>query len=72
MTQMRGNDAEQLVEKWVAALRNGDVDSLRQMTTDTFITIGPLGFLLNKEQWNVFEGLFEHADSSCINTSGVC
>lgn len=48
------NETEQLnqmVEEWTAALLKGDTDALHQMTSETFITIGPRGFLLNKEQW---------------------
>ena len=54
MTQLQGNEPEQLkqlVGKWVAALLDGDVDLLTQMTADVFITIGPRGFVLSKEQW---------------------
>jgi ketosteroid isomerase-like protein len=54
MSEMRGNGTEQLkqlVDKWVTALLKGDANALSQMTADTFITIGPRGFLLGKEQW---------------------
>ncbi len=45
------NQVKQMVDQWVAALLDGDVQRLRRMTTDNFVTIGPLGFVLSKEQW---------------------
>ena len=54
MSEMQTRDnpqVKQLVDRWVAALLGADVEQLREMTTDRFITIGPLGFVLNKEQW---------------------
>ncbi len=54
MTYTQGNDTEQLkrlTEEWIAALLNGDANTLRQMTAESFVTIGPRGFLLNKAQW---------------------
>jgi ketosteroid isomerase-like protein len=42
---------EQLVEQWIAALLKGDADVLDHMTADDFITIGPRGFVLRKDQW---------------------
>ena len=54
MAQTQTNATEQLrqlVDQWTAALVKGDEDTLRHMIADTFITIGPRGFVLDKEQW---------------------
>jgi ketosteroid isomerase-like protein len=45
------NEIEELGQKWTAAELRGDVPALRSMLADDFIGVGPLGFLLTKEQW---------------------
>lgn len=38
-------------ERWAEAEQRGDVTTLDAMTVDDFVLVGPLGFLLNKQQW---------------------
>lgn len=42
---------EQLHQRWTDAEQRGDTDALSALTTDDFMLVGPLGFLLNKQQW---------------------
>ena len=37
--------------QWAAAERTGDADALRPMLADDFVLVGPLGFMLDKEQY---------------------
>lgn len=41
----------QLHQRWAGAEQRGDTDTLATLTTDEFVLVGPLGFLLNKQQW---------------------
>lgn len=45
------NEIRELDERWADAERRGDVDVLAALTTDDFTLVGPLGFVLTKEQW---------------------
>jgi ketosteroid isomerase-like protein len=40
-----------LGRSWAAAELRSDVGTLRSMLTDDFVCVGPLGFLLTKEQY---------------------
>ncbi|MBY8877900.1 nuclear transport factor 2 family protein [Actinacidiphila acidipaludis] len=37
--------------RWADAERRGDVEALRQLLTDDFTAVGPLGFVLDKQRW---------------------
>jgi catechol 2,3-dioxygenase-like lactoylglutathione lyase family enzyme/ketosteroid isomerase-like protein len=45
------NEIRQLGQQWADAEQRGDTDTLDALTTDDFILVGPLGFVLDKPQW---------------------
>src|SRR5262245_199197 len=40
-----------LAAAWAAAELQGDVPFLEQLLTEDFVGVGPLGFLLSKQEW---------------------
>lgn len=42
---------EKVVADWCAKELAGDAAGLRELLVDDFVGIGPLGFMLDKEQW---------------------
>jgi ketosteroid isomerase-like protein len=50
-----GNTTDQGVRelggRWAEAEQRGDVEALNALSTDDFTLVGPLGFVLNKQQW---------------------
>ncbi|GAB3879928.1 nuclear transport factor 2 family protein [Kibdelosporangium lantanae] len=40
-----------LVQQWAAAELAGDADALTELLDENFAGIGPVGFVLNREQW---------------------
>lgn len=42
---------KKITEEWAAAELNSDPAFFESLLTDDFVTVGPLGFTLNKEQW---------------------
>jgi ketosteroid isomerase-like protein len=44
-------EVDEFGRRWVAAEVAGDVDVLNTLAVKDFILVGPLGFVLDKEQW---------------------
>ena len=45
------NEIRQLGRRWAEAEQRGDVAALDAMTVGNFTLVGPLGFVLDKDQW---------------------
>jgi len=41
----------ELEQQWVAAERAGDASALERLLADNFRAVGPVGFVLDKQQW---------------------
>ena len=44
-------DVLDLVERWAHAELAGDVDAYADLLDDEFVGVGPVGFVLDKQQW---------------------
>ncbi len=44
-------EVAQLVDSWSTAELHGDTAFLRKLLEDDFVGVGPLGFLLSKQEW---------------------
>ncbi|MGZ3639060.1 MAG: nuclear transport factor 2 family protein, partial [Ktedonobacterales bacterium] len=42
---------KQLAEQWAAAEQSADTAAIERTLADDFVGIGPLGFLLSKQEW---------------------
>jgi uncharacterized protein (TIGR02246 family) len=48
---------QNLIERWADAERKEDVAAFDELLADDFVGVGPLGFVLTREQWlNRFRG----------------
>ena len=45
------SDLLHLVERWAAAEQGNDAETLDGLLADDFLGVGPLGFVLGREQW---------------------
>jgi hypothetical protein len=48
---MENTEILNIANNWVVAEKRGDTSFLENLFTDDFIGIGPLGFLLTKQEW---------------------
>lgn len=46
-----GEQVSTFLEDWAEAERQGDVEQLEQQLDDDFVGVGPLGFVLSKQDW---------------------
>ena len=51
MSQTTDEHIRELGRRWVAAELMGDADALAALTVEDFTLVGPLGFVLTKQQW---------------------
>src|SRR4051812_24856847 len=48
---MTDDEIDSLLERLTRAEQDGDIAALDMLTTSDFTLVGPLGFLLSKDQW---------------------
>jgi ketosteroid isomerase-like protein len=51
MSQTTDEHIRELGRRWVAAELKRDVDALDALTVEDFTLVGPLGFVLTKQEW---------------------
>jgi hypothetical protein len=56
------NDVLDLVNQWAAAELAGDADTLTGLLHENFAGVGPVGFVLDRDQW-----VGRHRDGSLTN-----
>ena len=56
----------ELGQRWATAEQAGDVSTLDTLAVPDFTLVGPLGFMLNKEQW-----LARYGDGSALVTKSL-
>ena len=67
----RTRQLEGFIREWADAEQREDVAILREALTDDFVDIGPLGFMLTKDQWlGRYEGGLSY-DSFAIDEVAV-
>ena len=71
---MSEQEVSDLVKRYATAELNGDADAYDDLVTDDFHGVGPVGFVLNKQQWvgrlaNVKNDAFEVKDAT-VRTYG--
>jgi ketosteroid isomerase-like protein len=49
--QTTHDELRELEQRWTEAEMKADVDALDALSTDDFTLVGPVGFVLNKQQW---------------------
>jgi ketosteroid isomerase-like protein len=49
--EQAGQEAMRLADTWATAALQGDVAFLERRLSDDFVGVGPLGFLLSKQEW---------------------
>lgn len=48
---VRDDEINELLARWTAAEAAGDTTALDECLADDFIGVGPLGFMLSKQEW---------------------
>ena len=52
MTEAIENEIRNLEQAWTAAEQSADADTLDELTVPEFHLVGPLGFVLTRQQWS--------------------
>ena len=51
MVSLTADEVSKLLERFAEAQRASDLDALAELLTDDFKLVGPLGFVVPKQQW---------------------